>query len=166
MAPVPVSAEPEREGGRAVTFSRVAVWGTLLFLAILALILGVGIALALTDRGEIGTWLRALRDFLALALLLELTLLTIVTIVFLWRLIRFVEEMSEELSALSGDARETAQIARESVQTLHQHLVQPLLYARAVLVELRETLRAWAGLKRATGVDDATTPAQPEPESN
>ena len=159
-----MSAEPEHE--RSITFGRVAIWGTLLFLGILAFIIGVGIALALTDRGEIGTWLRALRDFLALALLLELTLLTIATIAFFWRLSRFVEEMSAELSTLSGDAHETAQIVRESVQTLHQQLVQPLLSARAMLVELRETLRAWAGLKRATGVDKGNASAQPEPESN
>ena len=159
-----MSVEPSSD--RVASFGRALFWGTLLFLTILFLILGVGLFLALSDRGEIGAWLQSLRDFLIIALLLELTLFVVAAIAFVWRLSRFVGEMSLELSALSGDARETTRIARESIQILHRHLIQPILDLRALWIELRGVIRAWAGLKRATAADESPASAHAESESN
>lgn len=144
-------------------FGRIARRGALFFLLLLAIILATGIALSLSGRGEIGAWLRGLRDFLAIALLLELTLLVMASIAFFWRLYRFVDELAAELSAIGGDARETVQLARESVLQLRREILQPLLDLRAMILEIRGVLLAWAGIKQSAREN---APHQPEADSS
>ena len=124
------------------------------FLILLFSILGIGLLLSLSDRGEIGIWLRTIRDFLLVGLLLEVTLFVVSAIYFVWRLGHFIEETSLELKTLSGDARETAHIAQESLQVLHHHLVQPILYLHALWKELQGLFGAWAGLKQAANEEE------------
>ena len=156
----------ESETQRIASFSRVLIWGTLIFLILLLFILGIGLFLSLSDRGEIGIWLRTIRDFLLVGLLLEVTLFVVSAIYFIWRLGHFIEETSGELKAISGDARETAHIAQESIQVLHHHLVQPILLLHALWKELQGLFRAWAGLKQAATEEDNISAVQKDTDSN
>ena len=156
----------ESETQRITSFSRVLIWGTLIFLILLLFILGIGLFLSLSDRGEIGIWLRTIRDFLLVGLLLEVTLFVVSAIYFIWRLGHFIEETSGELKAISGDARETAHIAQESLQVLHHHLVQPILFLHALWKELQGLFRAWAGLKQAATEEENISAVQKDTDSN
>ncbi len=152
----------ERKG----SLGRAALWGALFFIAILSLIVGIGVLLVLNDQGTVGAWLRALRDFMVLALLLELTLCALVAIWFFWRLSRFLEEISTELKNLSGDTLETLQLIQTTVQSLHQQLLRPWLYFGKWLIELQALLRAWLGLKEMVQERDAPAGPQAEVDSN
>ena len=156
----------ESETQRITSFSRVLIWGTLIFLMLFLFILGIGLFLSLSDRGEIGIWLRTIRDFLLVGLLLELTLFVVSAIYFVWRLGHFIEETSIEIKTLSGDARETAHIAQESLQVLHHHLVQPILYLHAIWKELQGLFRAWSGLKQAANEAEKNSAVQKDADSN
>ena len=156
----------ESETQRIASFSRVLIWGTLIFLILLLFILGIGLFLSWSDRGEIGIWLRTIRDFLLVGLLLEVTLFVVSAIYFIWRLGHFIEETSGELKALSGDARETAHIAQESIQVLHHHLVQPILFLHALWKELQGLFRAWAGLKQTATKEENISAVQKDTDSN
>ncbi|MCY3836332.1 MAG: hypothetical protein OXF83_07875 [Anaerolineaceae bacterium] len=156
----------ESEEQKTPSWRRIFFWGTTLFLLLFALIIGLGIYFSVSESGEFGVWLRSIRDFLLVGILLELALLTGSAVILVWRLVRFIESTSREISLLSGDARETARIAQESIETLHRLLVQPVLQLHALWVELKGLVKAWLGFKQAMAESEKPAPVQTDPDSS
>lgn len=156
----------ESEDTQSPSWQRVLTLGTLFFLLLFALIIALGIYLSWSDQGEISVWLQTIRDFLLVGILLEVALLTASAVILVWRLGRFIESTTREISLLSGDARETARIAQDGIQTVHRLLVQPVLQLHALWVELRGLLRAWLGFKQATTESDNPASVQTDPDSS
>lgn len=125
----------------SISFSRLAMIGSIVFVLLYLAIFGVGLGLAVWQGQSFMNWMAYIQNLLTIALSLSLMVIVIGIGILIIQIARFVNLLRSEIKPITDDTKAAFQNLRNTSEFMQKHGVEPIIRSQSFLAGLVAFLR-------------------------